>query len=213
VRLFYYPHAPYSRKVLLAAYERGVSFERELSLPWDGEHRKKLRAVHPLATLPLLEDGDDLVTESSLEVEWIDLAGTTGERLVPGDAREAIRVRSWDRFGDSHLMGPTVYLAWSLRKPVEQQNPDKIASQRKTVDTALTIADRRLQGRSFLAGDRLSMADLSSFAALSCMLSDKTLADLATWPSLAAWYERVASRPSFAGITDECATVPLPPGF
>jgi glutathione S-transferase len=213
MRLFYYPHAPFSRKVLLAAHEKGVEVERELSLPFDREAKGRLRAAHPLATVPLLVDGDEIITESSLIVEYLDLASDEAPRLVPPDPREALRVRALDRFGDSYLMAPTQYLAWSLRKPPEAQNTAKIEAQRAMLETALGIADARLASREFLAGAALSMGDLSSTAAISCLLSDRTLPDLARWPSVAAWHARMTARASFRRILEECATVPLPPGF
>jgi glutathione S-transferase len=214
MKLHYYPHAPYSRKVLLGAYEKGVQFERILCAPFDGAAKAALKSVHPLATIPLLEDGAEIVTESSLILEYFDLVSPGSVRLIPEDPREALRVRALDRFGDAHLMGPTVYLAWALRKPVEQQNAEKIAAQRRTVETALGLLEARLaDGRRFLAGTALTMGDCSSVAALSCLLSDGSLPSLDPWPRVGAWYRHLTTRPSFAAILDECQSVPLPPGF
>lgn len=213
MRLLHYPHAPYSRKVLLAAYEKGVVFESELCAPFERAARERLRAVHPLATVPILIDGAEVLTESSIIVEHFDLASDLGPMLVPRDARAALRVRACDRFGDAHLMGPTAYLAWSLRKAPELQNVDKIRAQRGVVDTALDLLDRSLTAQAFLAGDAITMADLSPAAAISCLLSDRTVPDLARWPAVARWYGTMITRPSFLRILEECTKVALPPGF
>ncbi len=213
MRLFYYPHAPFSRKVLLAAYEKGVPFERRLSRPFVPEEKAELKAIHPLATLPLLVDGDDVFTESSVIAEAFDLASTAGATLVPRDPRAALRVRALERLSDSHLMGPTAYLAWALRKTPETRNTEKIAAQRKNLEIALAILERELETHAFVFGDAITLADLSPVAALSSMLVDGTLTDLARWPAVAAWYARSTGRPSFQAIVEECRTVPLPPGF
>jgi len=213
MKLLHYPHAPYSRKVLLAAYEKGVAFESEICAPFEKAAKERLRGIHPLGTVPLLVDGDEIMTESSIIVEYFDLASESGPVLVPRDPRVALRARTIDRFGDSYLMGPTAYLAWSLRKTVETQNTDKIRSQRATVETALGLADGWLGERAFLAGDALTMGDLSPVSAISCLLSDRTLPDLSCWPNVARWYQAMIARPSFVKVLEECAKVPLPPGF
>ncbi len=213
MKLLHYPHAPYSRKVLLAAYEKEVSFDGEICAPFERPAKERLRALHPLATVPLLLDGEETFTESSIIVEYFDLASKRGPLLVPHDAQVALRARAIDRFADAHLMSPTAYLAWSTRKPAEQQNTEKIRAQRGVVDTALGFLDRWLAGSPFLVGDALTMADLSPVSAISCLLSDRTIPDLTPWPNVARWYEAMIGRPSFVALLAECAKVPLPPGF
>lgn len=213
MKLLHYPHAPYSRKVLLAAYEKEVSFDGEICAPFERAAKERLRTLHPLATVPLLLDGEQAFTESSIIVEYFDMASDRGPSLVPRDPQTALRARSIDRFGDAHLMGPTAYLAWSTRKPAEQQNIEKIRAQRSVVDTAMSFLDRWLDGPTFLVGEALSMADLSPVSAISCLLSDRTIPDLSRWPNVARWYEAMIARPSFVALLVECAKVPLPPGF
>lgn len=213
MKLVHYPHAPYSRKVLLAAYEKAIAFDADICAPFDRAAKEALRTIHPLATVPLLKDGDEVMTESSIIVEHFDISSDQGPRLIPRGPRIALRARAFDRFGDSHLIGPTAYLAWATRKPLDEQNTDKIRAQRGILETALALADAELKVRAFLAGDAISMADLSPTAAISCLLADRTLPDLARWPNVGRWYQAMTARPSFIRITDECAKVALPPGF
>jgi glutathione S-transferase len=213
MKLYYYPYAPYSRKVLLAAHERGVTFERDVCAPFIPTDKKRLKAAHPLATVPLLVDGDDVFTESSLIVEHFDLVAGDDRPLIPRDPRRALPVRAMDRFGDSHLMGPTAYIAWASRKPEEKQNTEKLRAQRDVIDIAMRILEGICSRQAFLVGEELSLGDLSPAAAISCMLVDKTLATLDPWPNVERWYKGIIERPSFVAILDECKTVPLPPGF
>lgn len=213
MKLLYYPYAPYCRKVLLAFFEKGISFEREICAPFDKAHKARLKAVHPLGTVPLLVADGEIFTESSIIIEYVDMLPSEAPRLLPADPRAALRVRAFDRFGDASLMGPTAYLAWSLRKPADTQNTEKIAAQRAMVSTALGLMEEPLAKSAFLAGDALSMADLSPAAAITALLSDGSLGDLAAWPNVAAWYARMTSRPSFRATVDECAKVERPPGF
>lgn len=214
MKLSNYPHAPYSRKVLLAAYEKEVAFESVVCPPFDREAKEALKRVHPLATVPLLvADDGEVMTESSIIIEYLDQVSTRGPELLPSDRRAALRARAFDRFSDSNLMGPTAYLAWALRKPVETQNTEKIAAQRKTLETALALADAALGKHAFCAGDAITIADLSPAAAISCQLSDKTIPGLDAWPNVKRWFEAMKARPSFVRIFEDCTRVPLPPGF
>lgn len=214
MKLFHYPHAPFTRKVLLAAFEKEIAFDEQICPPFEREAKAALRAVHPLATVPLLvADDGEVMTESSIIIEHLDMVSTRGPMLLPADPRAALRVRALDRFSDAHLMGPTAYLAWATRKPAETQNTEKIQAQRGIVETALGLADRRLAEQPFFAGDALTMADLSPTAAIACQLSDGTLKDLDRWPNVVRWYEGMLARPSFQRILDACSKVPLPPGF
>lgn len=212
MQLHYYPHAPYSRKVLLAAYEKAVAFDRKICPPF-GPAKAALTALHPFATVPLLVDGAEILTESSIIVEAFDLASGSGPALVPPDPRLALRARALDRLSDAHVMAPTAYLAWALRKPEETRNHQKIDAQRAALLVALDVLDAAIGEHAFVAGAALTLADLSPAAAISCLLADRTLADLAAFPRVKRWYGAMITRPSFSTIFAECRDVPLPPGF
>lgn len=212
-KLFYYPHAPYSRKVLFAAYEKRVSFERAVCKPFEPADKAALRAVHPLATVPLLVTDDGVWTESSVIVEYFGLVSAEGPKLIPDDPREALQVRALDRLADAHLMGPTAYLGWALRKPPETQNLEKIAGQRRALETALGLLEERLARHAWVSGADVGFADCSPVGALSSALFDGTLKDLTPWPAVTRWYERIVERPSFRAVLEDCRSVDLPPGF
>lgn len=213
MKLFYYPWAPYTRKVLLAAFEKESVFEPVLTSPFDKTAKAALKAAHPLATIPLLVlDSDEPMTESVIIVEHFDLGSDRGPKLLPTDPRAALVVRALDRFIDSHLMSPTQYLAFATRKPVEQQNTEKIRAQRNTVETAIGLMDARLGKHPFLAGEEIRMADLSLTASIACQLLDGTQSSLERWPNLTRWFKTMIARPSFKRVVEECSRVP-PPGL
>ncbi len=211
--LHYYPQAPYSRKVLLAAHEKQIVFEKVICPPHDVAAKQRLRVVHPLATVPLLVDGDAVLTESSIIVEHFDLISDRGPRLISDDRATALRQRALDRFSDAHVIAPSTYIVWTMRKPPAEQNVEKMRAERAALAVALGILDAALEREEFVAGEAITIADMAPAASVSCMLMDGVLADLTAWPSLARWYDAMIKRPSFLAIFEECATVPLPPGF
>jgi glutathione S-transferase len=60
--------------------------------------------------------------------------------------------------------------------------------------------DRRLHGRQFLLGDRLTMPDLVGVVSIDFGQRTRmeALADLSAWPSVRAWHAEVSERPAFA---------------
>src|SRR5262245_62052159 len=102
MKLFVFPHAAYSRKVLIAAYEKDVKFDEEQIVPpFDLEAMARLRREqHPLATVPLLRlDDGRYLTDSTTIVEYLDLRWPS-PRMVPVDSEDALEVRRLDRLFD-----------------------------------------------------------------------------------------------------------------
>jgi glutathione S-transferase len=213
MKLYMFPHSPYSRKVLLAIYEKGLTVDSETVIPHDRSAKERLLGIYPIFTLPLLvlDDGSPL-PESSIIVEHLDLMSAAGPLLLPADPKEALHVRAWDRLGD-HLLAATAYLAFALGKPAEKQNAERIAANRRMVRAVLDLVERKLLVSTYLHGDGLTLADLGPLCAVASLLSDGSLGGLEPWPGVASWFARVTSRLSWQRIGDDCRAVPLPTGL
>src|ERR1700722_17501312 len=213
MNLYVFPHAPYSRKVLLAIYEKGLKIEIETISPHDPAAQERLLGIYPIFTLPLLVlDEGSPMPESSIIVEHLDLSSAAGPRLLPADTREALHVRACDRLGDQ-LLAATAYLAFALGKPVEKQNAERIAMNRRKIRAVLDLVESKLGVSTFLHGDGLTLADLGPVCAVASLLSDGSLEGLQPWPGVERWFARVTSRPSWQRIGDDCRAVPLPRGL
>ena len=80
MKLYYHPLSTFSQKVLLAFYEKGIEFEREVVNLMDPEGRKRLEAIYPYGKVPLLVVGGPRFEEGSagaLGVDRIFGRGTT----------------------------------------------------------------------------------------------------------------------------------------
>jgi glutathione S-transferase len=215
MKFFFYPHAPYSRKVMLAAYEKGITFEEsEVVPPFDRAAMARLRAEHePLATVPLLmlDDGSYLM-DSSIICEYLDQhpRARPGVTLVPEGRADSLAVRYHDRFAEL-LLHPTVHLTWALHEPVEKQNAAKIDSTRKAFRTALGMLEKRLEGKTFVFGDSFTLADIGP----SCAVADavhvwSTRSELDPFPNVTRWYDLVQTRDSWHQV-HEASKLVVPP--
>ncbi len=85
--------------------------------------------------------------------------------------------------------------AESERVPKELHNPAQAAALREELGHLLTVLDARLQGRKHLLGDDFSLADV--MVANAVIWGTYCNVPVAAYPNVAAWTERVQSRPAF----------------
>ena len=105
--LYGHPFSSYTQKVLPALYENGTPFElRNLDPAAPGNHAPEWLRRWPLAKFPLLVDGDHTVVESSIVIEYLQMAHPGPVQLIPADPAAALQVRFMDRFFDLHVMAP-----------------------------------------------------------------------------------------------------------
>src|SRR5580692_4695581 len=104
--LVLYGHAfsSYTQKVLIALYENGTAFEFRSVGPDTPEHSAEWLRRWPLRKFPLLVDGKRNIAESSVIIEYLQLAHPGPVRLLPADPMAALDVRFLDRFFDLHVM-------------------------------------------------------------------------------------------------------------
>ena len=122
------------------------------------------------------------------------LAEKTG-RLLPADPRGRYETLAWLMF-QMGSVGPMLGQAHHFR----QYAPETIdyAVDRYTNEAArlYRVIDHRLDGRAWLAGDAYSIADIAVFPWLRP--HKRQGQDLADYPNLAGWMDRIAGRPAVA---------------
>ena len=99
--LYWTKLSSYSAKLRIACALKSIS--PELRFPPDGGYRSEAyRRIFPLATVPVLVDGDMTLGESDAIIEYLDEIHPSTS-LLPGPARRRARIRFLSRFHDLHL--------------------------------------------------------------------------------------------------------------
>lgn len=197
--LFAHPFSSYCQKVLVALWEKDLPFAyRNLEEPGV---RDALVGIWPIAKFPVLVDDGATVIETSIIIEHLDLHHPGAVRLLPEDPAEALEVRLLDRFFDQYVMNAAqIAVSESLRSA-----PDRLDEAKRSAAGALDLAyawlERRLDGRTWAAGDRFSMADCA--AAPSLFYGDWVHPIGDNCPGLRAYRARLLARPSFARAVEE----------
>jgi glutathione S-transferase len=216
--LFYHPLCPFSRYVRLILGEYGIEVRLVEERFW--ERREEFLLLNPAGQIPVLvADGQPAIPGASIIAEYIEETHTAERenRLLPATPGERVEVRrlaSWfnDKF-HSEVSGPLVSeRVFKRHMTVEQGGgpPDTGAMRaaRHNIRYHLAYIGWLVRTRDWLAGDRLSLADLAAAAHLSAA---DYLGDVPWTADEAAknWYARVKSRPSFRAIlADTLAGLP-----
>lgn len=212
LQLFFHPLSSYSQKALIAAYEYGTVFEpMPLSTPDSAENRA-LAQRWPLQKFPVLVDGDRTIVEASCIIEYLGLDRPEPERLIPGDAQAALRVRMLDRVFDNYISTPQQKLVIDALRPEGTRDAAGVADARQLLQTTYAWLDGQLAGHTWAAGERFSLADCG--AATFLFYAHWAEPIPAALTHLRAYARRLRQRPSVQRAAQEAmpflSWVPLP---
>lgn len=193
--LHYHPLSSYCWKVLIALREKALSFETvEVDLG-DAAARAAYAALWPTAKIPLLQDGERHIPETSIQIEHLDLHHG-GLRLLPGDAVAQLEVRLWDRVFDNYVMSPLQQAVGHYLRPEDQRDPLVLENSRAQLTMAYDLIEGRLPGGAWAVGDAFTLADCAAAPSLFYASIFHPLPE--EHPRLAAYFERLLARPSVA---------------
>jgi len=159
-------------------------------------NEKEFKALNLTGKFPLLQVGNDTIFESSAIAQYFArLAPSSG--LLGQNAFETARVQQWiDQ--QSATVGPALLpLAYSAlgHKIVSQE---EFSKQLKCLQAQARIYNASLEGKSWLVGDNLTVADV--VCAGGWIIAFQTVFDpafRAQVPHFADWFERCVGLPSF----------------
>jgi glutathione S-transferase len=199
--LYGHPFSSYTQKALIALYENDTPFEFRLIGPETPEHAAEWLRRWPLAKFPLLLDGDREVAETSIIIEYLQIAHPGPVRLLPADPLAALDVRFLDRFFDLHVMDAMQVAVDSRLGRLPMKSEDGLALAAERLERAYGWLEGHLAGRTWAAGDAFTLADCA--ASPSLFYADWTHRISEAYPRLRAYRARLLARPAFARAVDE----------
>ncbi|RQS12903.1 glutathione S-transferase family protein [Burkholderia sp. Bp9002] len=158
-----------------------------------GEHKRpEFLRLNPAGKVPVLVDGDLVIPESAAIVLY--LADKYPEKaLLPVELAERAQVYRWVMFAVTELEQPL----WRITRhtmlyPPEKRLPADIALAREDFVAMAAILDAHLEGRRFIVGDALTIADCVTVYLID-WANELKLID--GFPQLRAYLERLYARP------------------
>lgn len=183
--IYWNPDSYSAKRVRMCAHELELAPEY-VALEY-GEKMKtpEHKARNPMGKIPVIADDDGWSLWESPAILYYMAEQHGGGRLLPPGVRGRADALRWMFWNATHWEGS----GWG----VVYKGPDAEASA-GYVARYSAVLDAHLAGRTWLAGDDFSIADI----ALACTAEMFVSAKLDLGANVAAWYERVTSRPSWA---------------
>jgi len=199
--LYGHPFSSYTQKVLIALYENNTPFEFRCLGPDTPQHSADWLRLWPLGKFPVLLDGQRSIAETSIIIEYLQLAHAGPVRLLPTEPMAALDVRFLDRFFDLHVMSPVQHAVNGALTGDATKRRDGLATAVEKLECAYAWLEGHLADRPWAAGEDFTLADCA--AAPSLFYADWTHRISAAYPVLLAYRARLLARPSFARAVDE----------
>ena len=196
MKLYYSPTSPFVRKVLIAAFETGLS-ERIEKLPVQHsptQQNDALNQTNPLGKIPTLITDDGLeLYDSPVVCEYLDTLHS-GPRLIPASGPARWKTLLLQSLADG-IMDAAVLLRYETwLRPAELRWNEWVQGQTDKVVRGLAVLERDLAG----FGDTIDLGTISAACALGYLdLRFPEMSWRAQRPQLAAWLAKFAERPSF----------------
>jgi len=195
MQLYMNPLSPNVRRVRLTAAVLGISLDEKRLDFTKGEHKSPAYlALNPNGAVPTLVDGDFVLTESRAIMQYL-ASKKPASDLLPRDEQARAEVTRWQFWDASHFSPALGTLVFEkIIKPMMGMGaPDPLK-----IEEALTsfrrfgaVLAKRLDGKPFVVGDALTIADLT--LACSLMYAKQTDAPLDELPNVQSWFSRVSA--------------------
>jgi glutathione S-transferase len=209
--------------VRMFIHERGaLTFDTQLVqlAVLENRSREYRENVNKRGEVPALrgEDGH-VITEITAICEYLDEVASGGRSLIGDTAEQRAHVRMWTRRVDLEIAQPIVawwrgssdaedfYMGFRTLAPESQRYHRLLAEQ------GMNMLNEDIEGRDYICGDKMMLADIVLFGSMFTMASTGTWINNRNRTNLTAWSDRMQSSKSaqaalkaFSGSTEASAT-------
>lgn len=201
--LHFHPLASYCHKALIAFYENDVAFTPNLVDLSKDTQRAALLKLWPIGKFPVLCDDarSRTVPESTVIIEYLDryYPGTT--RFIPADLELAWQTRLRDRFYDLYVHEPMQKIVGDRMRPEGRKDPQGVEEAKARLRTAYGMIERQMATHTWAMGEPFGLADCAAAPAL--FYANEVLPFDEAYRNLAAYFDRLKARPSYARVLKE----------
>tara|TARA_B100000678_G_scaffold161768_2_gene135201 strand:- start:3215 stop:3886 length:672 start_codon:yes stop_codon:yes gene_type:complete len=202
--LLYDGRGPNPRVVRMFLHEKGLHLPMEQIDIVRGDNRSEtFVSINPFATIPALRLDDGTILSDSVAICRFMEDTFTDPDLMGRDAAERAEITAWIRHIDASIVFPMTLgfraaegrTMFNGRVPLP---PEGVGSDLKRIAAAELVAmNARLSSRSYVCGERFTLADivLFAFVRFGASVGQPAPAGLS---ALEDWTARMAARPSAA---------------
>nr|AFD34184.1 glutathione S-transferase [Argyresthia conjugella] len=185
IKLYHLPPSPPCRAVRMLAMALNLELELVMTNLMEGEHLKpEFLKMNPQHTLPTIDDNGFILWESRAIMAYLVNAYGRDDSLYPKNPRLRAVVDQRLNFDVGTLYAR--YIAYYA--PVLFFGQEKDEEKQKKLDEAIGWFNSMLEGRTFSAGDNLTIADITIIVTFSTL--EALEYDFSEYENVQKWYER-----------------------
>jgi glutathione S-transferase len=207
MKLYMHPVSMTCRPVRLFAAENGIDMDEQLVDLFSGEHMQPAyAAINPSCMVPMLEDGDLRLTESSAILKY--LADKIGSPAYPKELKARARVNELMDWLAINFYREWAYnLCYPQLFPHMKRRSDE--AQAATLEFGRENAKRWLKvlndhwigpHNNYLCGNQITVADY--LGACLVTLGEVIGVDFAPYPNVKRWLDTMRKLPSWPPVNE-----------
>jgi glutathione S-transferase len=206
------------QRVEMTLNELGLDYEFVNVDLMKGEHKQEAHLERqPFGKIPVLEDGGLMIFESRAIMRY--LAGKKENTLFGSEQTPKVIVDNWME-AESNNFSPHIstvvyelmFKKWHDGSPGseplakqsladQQADPVVVEKALTQLKTVLSVYEKVLSKRDFVAGDEFTLADVTHMPYLNYCMKYCVQDLLDEYPSVKEWWLRVSNRPAWKSVT------------
>ena len=189
-------------KPALAMRQLGIAYQwREVDILKGESRTPAFLAKNANGRIPLLEpEPGRYLAESNAMLCWL----AEGTPLLPKDRWARAKVLEWLFFEQySHEPYIATVRYWVAIEKSAEANQARIAERMPRGHAALGVMETQLAKTPYLAGENYTIADIALYAYTH--VADEGGFDLAGYPAVRAWLDRITATPGFVTMAASAA--------
>lgn len=162
--------------------------------------RPEFLAINPNGKVPVLEDGDFKLWESRAITQY--LASKNNQKdFFPMDETSRSDILRWQFWEALHFNKAVATVTWeTVAKPamnLGEADEGIIEAGLKEFHQFAPVLEKHLEGKVFIMGEKVSLADFSVGSHSALIQSDHSRIPLVQYPNISAWIQRLDTVPAW----------------
>jgi glutathione S-transferase len=180
-------------RALWIAEELQLAYEHvPIEIGEAGARRPEFLAVNPNGRLPLIADGDVVISESLAITLYLAKKYSPGE-LYPATLEDEARVWQWSFWALTEVdRGVNIWSLHAIRLPPDERDAALRDEALNLLAPPFKVLDAAVAKNTYLLGPAFTVADLN----VAAVISRAVYMDLTAWPHLKNWLRRCLDRPA-----------------
>lgn len=196
IKFYYFSLSGHSHRVELMLNLLGLDFEPvEVNLAKGEQKTADFIAKNPFGTVPVIEDGDDVIADSNAILVYL-ARKYGGEKWLSSDPAQAAAVQGWL----SIAAGKVAYGPAAARLVTVFGASLDHEAAKSTADALFAVMDNVLSNQKFLTGNKPTIADVAGYSYIAHAPEGGVSLD--PYPNIRAWLGNIRSLEGFVPMPE-----------